>query len=71
MKVGGNMKIVQVIKKILTTILGIAFYTFAIALTLLLLNYNDYGVTQIDDISLIKVNSDISSDKYKKRFSYC
>lgn len=66
MKVGGKMKIVQVIKKILTTILGIAFYTFAIALTLLLLNYNDYGVTQIDDISLIKVNSDISSDKYRK-----
>ena len=66
MKVGDYMKILQVIKKIITSIFGVAFYAFAIVLTMMLLNYNDFGVTQIDNYSLIKVNTDVATEKYQK-----
>ena len=32
----------------------------------MLLNYNDFGVTQIDNYSLIKVNTDVATEKYQK-----
>lgn len=59
-------KAVKLIKQTIVRILVIAFFAFAITMTILLLNYNKYGVTQIDNTSLIKVKADLSSDKYKK-----
>jgi hypothetical protein len=35
-------------------------------MTLLLLNYNEYGVTQFDNTSLILIKDEISSANYKK-----
>ena len=43
------MKALEVIKKIFLGILTVAFFTFAIVMTFLLLNFNDYGVTKGDD----------------------
>lgn len=60
------MKIIQIIKKVITGALGLAFYIFAITMTVLLLNYNKYGVTQIDNTSLIMVREEMSSDNYRK-----
>jgi hypothetical protein len=37
------MKILEIIKKIVIGVLGVVFFGFAIAMTVLLLNYNDYG----------------------------
>lgn len=59
-------KAIRLIKQIFVKILGIVFFAFAIIITILLLNYNKYGVTQIDNISLIKIKEDLSSDKYQK-----
>ena len=35
-------------------------------MTVLLLNFNDYGVTEFGDTSLILINDEISNDNYKK-----
>ena len=60
------MKTLKLIKKIFAYVFVTVFFAFAITMTILLLNYNKYGVTQFGDTSLIIVNGDISSDKYKK-----
>lgn len=60
------MKIMNCIKKIISSILVAAFLIFSIAMTVLVLNYNEYGVTQFGDTSIILVKEKISSEKYKK-----
>lgn len=60
------MKVLEKIKKIFLTILGVAFFGFALIMTLLLLNYNQFGVTQFGSTSLIIINDEISSDEFKK-----
>lgn len=60
------MKVLDIIKRIFFGILTIAFFTFAIIMTFLLLNYNKYGVTEIGDTSLILIKEEISSENYKK-----
>ncbi|MGI6324750.1 MAG: hypothetical protein ACOXZS_02255 [Bacilli bacterium] len=59
-------KIIGIIRNILIGILGAIFFSFAIAMSLLLLNYNNYGVPQFDNTSLILIKRDIASEKYKK-----
>jgi hypothetical protein len=64
---GGKMKkIMQIIKKALTMILAVIFFAFAIAMTILLLNFNKYGVTQFDETSLIIMRERVASDNYNK-----
>lgn len=60
------MKIIKIIKNILIGILGVVFFAFAITMTILLLNYNKYGITQFDDTSFILIRGKISSNNYKK-----
>lgn len=60
------MKILEKIKSFILTVLGAVFFLFALAMTILLLNYNKYGVTQFGDTSLILINSSLSSDNYSK-----
>lgn len=60
------MKIVKIIKKIIARTLMIVFFAFAIIMAVLILNRNDYGVTQFDDTSLLLIKEEISSDKYQK-----
>lgn len=60
------MKIIRFIKKIIIGILVAVFFAFAISMTILLLSRNDYGITQIDDTSLVFIKKEVSSDKYKK-----
>lgn len=60
------MKILRFFKQLITGILVAAFFVFAIAMTILLLNRNDFGLTQIDNNVLVFINKGISSDKYKK-----
>lgn len=60
------MKILEVIKRIILGILGIAFFAFALCMTILLLYRNDFGVTQFGKSSLIIINDEISSENYAK-----
>jgi len=59
-------KTVEKIKKIFIGIIIVIFSIFALCMTILLLNYNDYGVTEFGDKSLVIIARDISSDNYKK-----
>jgi len=66
MKVGDCMKVLNAIKNIFLGILMFVYFAFVIVMTVLLLNYNDYGVTQFGNTSLIIVNEDILNKNYKK-----
>jgi len=60
------MKVLNTIKKVILSILMIAFFAFTVFMTILLLNFNDYGVTQFEDISLIIIKKGFTSENYKK-----
>ena len=66
MKVGDCMKVLNLIKSIILGILMVVYFSFVIAMTVLLLNFNDYGVTEFGSTSLIIINDEISNDNYKK-----
>jgi hypothetical protein len=46
--------------------LGIAFFGFAILMTVLLLNVTRYGFTKIDNTTYVIIKNEISLDHYKK-----
>ena len=54
------------IKSFFFGVFGVIFFAFALSMTILLLNYNDYGVTQFGNTSLIIISSDIASETYQK-----
>ena len=59
----------KVLKKIKSFIVGVlmcAFFIFALAMTMLLLNYNKYGLTQFGDTTLVIINDKITSETFKK-----
>ena len=60
------MKVLETIKKILIGTVGTVYFAFALVMTILLLNFNDYGVTQFGNKSLVIINDEISSETYKK-----
>ena len=60
------MKIIQAIKKIIISIVLIAFFAFTITMTVLLLNFNKFGVTQFDETSLLIIKKSFSSETYKR-----
>ncbi len=59
-------KVLSVIKKIFIGIILVIFFSFAIGITILLLNYNDYGLTQFNDKTVVIINDDISNENYDK-----
>jgi len=60
------VKVLKMIKSIILGILLTVYFIFVIAMTVLLLNFNDYGVTQFGETSLIIIDEAISNDNYKK-----
>ena len=60
------MKVLKVIKSIVTSILGFVFFVFALSMTVLLLSYNDYGLSEFGNKTLILMTDDIYSENYKK-----
>ena len=60
------MKVVNIIKNILLGIFLVAFLTFAIAMTILMLNINDYGQTEFSNSTLIIIREAVSAEPYKK-----
>lgn len=59
-------KVLETIKNILIGTVGTVYFLFALAMTILLLNYNDYGVTQFGKNSLVIMTDDVASETYKK-----
>lgn len=60
------MKALKVFKKTFIIVFAFLYFTFALIMTVLLLNFNDYGVTQFGDMSLMVLKSKISNEDYKK-----
>lgn len=60
------MKVLNIIKKIIFSIILIIFFGFTIFMTILLLNFNDYGVTQFEDTSILIIKKGFTSETYKK-----
>lgn len=60
------MKVANVIKKILIGVLVVVFFTFAIAMTVVLLNVNTYGVSQFNDITIVPIREKTTSNNYNK-----
>ncbi len=60
------MKVVRIIGKVIFSIVAIVYFAFALFMTILLLNFNNYGVTQFDDTSIVVIKESITSDEFKK-----
>ena len=60
-----SMKILEKVKKTVIGVVIAAFSVFALTMTILLLNFNKYGVTELGDKSLIIIRQKIASDKYQ------
>lgn len=60
------MKVLKFIRNIIVGIVVVIFFAFTLFMSILLLNYNKYGVTQFDDTSVIIIRDEISSNNYKK-----
>lgn len=60
------MKVLKVLKSIILGIIAIIYFSFVIFNTILLLNVNKYGVTQFDNITIITIKNEVSSEKYLK-----
>jgi len=58
------MKVLKVIKNIIIGILFIAFFSFAIAMTVLMLNVNSMGLTQFGDRTLVYIRGSVASENY-------
>ena len=59
-------KIIKAIKSFISGILMLIFFIFAISMTMLLLNYNKYGLTQFGDTTFVIINDKISSETFRK-----
>ena len=60
------MKVLKMIKRIIIGIVLVVFFAFTITMTVLLLNYNKFGVTQFNDTSLLLIRNGFSSETYQK-----
>lgn len=60
------MSVLKTIKRIFIGIILVVFFAFTITMTVLLLNYNKFGVTQFDDTSLLLIRNGFSSETYPK-----
>ncbi len=60
------MKVLKMIKRIIIGVVLVVFFAFTITMTVLLLNYNKFGVTQFNDTSLLLIRNGFSSETYQK-----
>ena len=59
-------KILSAIKSFIIGVIGCIFFAFAISVTILLLNYNKYGLTQFGNTTFVMISDYITSDTFKK-----
>ncbi len=60
------MKALKIIKSAILGILMVVYFSFVIVMTVLLLNFNDYGVTEFGSTSMIIINDEIANENYNK-----
>lgn len=60
------MKVLEAIKNFIIFVVGVAYFAFALFMTVLLLNYNRFNITQFGNDSLVMINENISNEAYQK-----
>ena len=60
------MKTLKVIKNIFIGTIAVIYFAFVICMTVLLLNYNDYGLTEFGNKTLVLLSDNISTNDFKK-----
>jgi len=60
------MSKLETVKKVFFSIVIFVYFAFALIMTMLLLNFNDYGVTKFGQTSLIILREKVSSNEYKQ-----
>jgi hypothetical protein len=60
------MKVLKMIKKVILSIVLVVYFAFTITMTVFLLSFNKFGVTQFDDKSLLIIKKGFTSETYKK-----
>ncbi len=56
----------KIVKKIIVWTLVTVFFIFAIGMSILLLNHNEYGIPQFGDTTLVVIHNHISSEDYEE-----
>jgi len=59
-------KVFKTIKTIVFTIVGIAYFAFALFMTILLLNFNEYGVTQFGKKQMVLIKEELAIKDFNK-----
>lgn len=59
-------KVLEAIKKFIIGLVGTAYFIFALIMTILLLNFNEYGVTQFGKTSMVIIPDEVANENYKK-----
>ena len=60
------MKVLEAIKNFIIFVVVVAYFAFALFMTVLLLNYNRFNITQFGNDSLVMINENISNEAYQK-----
>lgn len=59
-------KVFKKIKTVIFTIVGIAYFSFALFMTILLLNFNEYGVTQFGKKQMVLIKEELAIKDFNK-----
>lgn len=59
-------KVLEAIKNFIIFVVGVIYFAFALFMTVLLLNYNRFNITQFGNNSWVMINENISNETYQK-----
>ena len=59
-------KILNILKQVIITLLGVSFFGFSLLMTILLLTFNEFGVSQFGNTNLVIIKNEINNEKYIK-----
>lgn len=59
-------KVFKTVKTVVFTIVGIAYFAFALCMTILLLNFNEYGVTQFGEKQMVLIKDELAIKDFNK-----
>ncbi len=60
------MKAMKIMRNIILGVVGLIYLVFVISMTVLLLNYNDFGVTEFGNDSIVIIDDEIKNENYEK-----
>lgn len=59
-------KVLEGIKNFIIFVIGVVYFAFALFMTVLLLNYNRFNITQFGNYSWVMINENISNEEFAR-----